>query len=146
VPPSITYDTETIGFNSQGILVHLFGSNTVNTTLTLGTTATGSGTYNLYSFGTLTVGRDESIGLRGTGRVTQFGGTNMVTRDLYLGFGSTGSGTYHLKAAVSRLMEMKISATRAPASLTRAAASTRWPEASTWASAAAALTTSRAGN
>jgi hypothetical protein len=45
VPPSITYDNEIIGDTGQGTLWQFSGSNTVNTDLTLGNTATGNGTY-----------------------------------------------------------------------------------------------------
>jgi hypothetical protein len=85
VPPSITYDNETIGDNSQGTLVHIFGSNTVNQDLTLGNTVTGSGTYELWPFGTLTVGNSEFIGFEGTGSFSQIGGTHTVNNRLTIG-------------------------------------------------------------
>jgi hypothetical protein len=96
VPPSITYDNETIGDTSQGTLLQFSGSNTVNRRLTLGEQATGSGTY-LLTGGSLAVGRDESIGNDGTGSFLQTGGSHTVTiSSLYLGRDYTGTGTYLL--------------------------------------------------
>jgi hypothetical protein len=96
VPPSIAFDNEIIGDTGQGTLWQFAGSNTVTHDLTLGNTATGTGTYKLLPFGTLSVGTYEYIGNSGIGSFKQLGGTNMVGSTLYLGSESTGSGTYHL--------------------------------------------------
>jgi hypothetical protein len=98
VPPSITYDNETIGDTGQGTLTQFFGSNTVKTDLTLGNQATGTGTYNLYPFSTLTVGHNETIGNFGTGTFNQSGGTNMAQILFNLGYEQGSSGTYNLKS------------------------------------------------
>ena len=83
VPPSITFDNETIGETGQGTLKQFSGSNTFKLQLTLGDQSTGRGTYKLFS-GTLG-GEGEIIGNDGTGSFKQFGGSNTVNSELILG-------------------------------------------------------------
>jgi lipopolysaccharide export system protein LptA len=93
VPPSITYNFETIGGTGQGSLQQFSGSNTANLQLTLGDQATGSGTYQLFSGSLMAPG--EFIGGAGIGSFKQFGGTNSASF-LFLGDQSTASGIYQL--------------------------------------------------
>jgi hypothetical protein len=95
LPPSISYDNETIGDTGQGTLLHFSGSNTVNSDLILGSQASGSGIYTLFS-GSLAVGGNEGIGTEGTGSFTQFGGSHTANQYLSLGISSSGRGTYKL--------------------------------------------------
>ena len=91
VPPSITYDFETIGRTGLGTLTQFSGSNTVSNELILGDQPTGRGIYKLFG-GSLSADL-AYIGYGGTGNFTHLGGT--FTPDT-MSIGNVSTGSYTL--------------------------------------------------
>ena len=100
---NLTASNETIGIGSLSsfdgaVFAQSGGTNTVTSTLTLGSGTNGKGSYNLTA-GTL-IGGDEHLGLNGTGVFTQTGGNNTLNsfQQLVLGYNASGVGVYSLSA------------------------------------------------
>lgn len=97
----LSAQNEIVGYSHVGTLNLSGGSNSVMDTLTLGASASGTGTYNLSGTGSLTVAGKglsvlaEVVGEDGTGYFFQTGGTNTVSGgSLAIGEGNTGYGGY----------------------------------------------------
>jgi hypothetical protein len=90
---------EVIGLYGTGTFQQTTGTNTVTTSLGLGSYSGSSGTYNL-SGGALSASA-EYLGSYGTGFFTQTGGTNSVASQLYLGYYTGGIGNYALSGSGS---------------------------------------------
>ena len=90
--------TETIGDTIGGnVYTQNAGANNAST-ITMGNTASGVGTYTLSGSGTVTAG-NFTVGNSGTGIVNQSGGTVTVNLTLNIGIQSTGSGAYALSGS-----------------------------------------------
>ncbi len=92
VGSNITYDYETVGRNSNGIINQNDFSN-AGRILYLGYNSGSSGIYNL-SGGNLSMAEGEIVGNFGAGVFNQSGGANAAV-SLYLGFGAGGNGTFN---------------------------------------------------
>jgi hypothetical protein len=81
---------EYIGVNALSALELKNGFNIVGE-LRLGVEPTGSGTYNMGTWGGLGVSHLEAdyeyVGYKGEGNFTQYGGTNVLKKELYIGYG-----------------------------------------------------------
>ncbi|MHB1037937.1 MAG: PEP-CTERM sorting domain-containing protein [Pirellulales bacterium] len=84
-----------VGVNRTGRFTQTAGSNTLQYDLTLGSSASVQGTYDLSGTSQLSA-HSEYIGKNSTGRFIQSGGSNTVASFLCLGKGGGGNGTYEL--------------------------------------------------
>ncbi|MCE5326656.1 MAG: PEP-CTERM sorting domain-containing protein [Planctomycetaceae bacterium] len=92
---SFSAPSQYVGYNGVGEFVHSGGTNQV-TTLYVGRSAGGSGTYRLSGAGVLQVQMEEDIGYSSTGLFEQSGGTHSVTGALNVGVSKNKSGTFRL--------------------------------------------------
>jgi hypothetical protein len=90
---------EVIGLYGTGTFQQTTGTNTVTTSLALGSYSGSSGTYNL-SGGALSAS-NEYLGQYGKGTFTQTGGTNSLSQNLWLGYHTGGIGNYVLSGSGS---------------------------------------------
>ena len=93
---TITSNAETVGDDPVSGSTHQQngGTNTIATSLQVGTTAAGAnGTYTLATGGILSAA-SEQIGVLGNGTFSQNGGTNTVTNDLTVGVSGTGTSSF----------------------------------------------------
>lgn len=86
-----------VGFRGRGIFNQQGGTANFTTAMTLGSFATGDGTYTLSAGGTLNAGHID-VGYYGAGTFNQQGGNLHLTRSLYVGHAASGTGTYNLGA------------------------------------------------
>ena len=83
------------GHSAAGAFTQSGGTNNAGSSLVLGASAGGNGTYTLGGSGLLTT-PVATIGQAGIGTFTQSGGTNSIGTALYLGYFAGSSGTYNL--------------------------------------------------
>ena len=83
-----------MGGSGTGNFIQSGGTN--NGSVTLGSDAGSSGSYNLSGSGLLSAGGNQYVGDSGAGAFTHSGGTNSVGGDLYLGSNPGSSGSYSL--------------------------------------------------
>jgi Passenger-associated-transport-repeat len=86
---------EHVGYSGMGTFTQTGATNTVSSSLYLGTSSGASGTYNLSDTGQISTAI-EYVGYSGTGTFSQTGGTNTVSSYLYLGYNAGSSGNYIL--------------------------------------------------
>ena len=94
---ALSANWEKVGENGTGTFSQNAGTNTVHTTLEVG--SSGNGAYQLSGTGQLNAGYETIGRYNGSvGQFTQSGGSNSVTHDLNVGGqgGATGQGTYTL--------------------------------------------------
>jgi autotransporter-associated beta strand protein len=85
-----------VGLTGVGTFNQSAGRHQLLSSLTLGSSPDGQGTYNLSGTGELYATMDEYIGLSGTGTFIHTAGTNTVNVWLYLGYDAGSNGTYYL--------------------------------------------------
>jgi hypothetical protein len=89
----LSADAEIVGYNGTGEVVQTGGTNTIEGTLFVGLSGTGS--YRLSQAAGLSAGQ-EYVGHGGIGHFLQTAGTNSVTYGLQIGYLENGDGTYEL--------------------------------------------------
>jgi hypothetical protein len=95
---SLIAGDEVIGDAGTGFFTHTFSAGAINSTgtLTLGSLATGNGTYLLGDQNGVLLAVAEVVGDSGKGFLSQSNGTSQVSGTLTLGQSSGGDGTYKL--------------------------------------------------
>lgn len=91
--------TEIVGDTGTGAFNQIGGTNAVTGTLSLGSSSSANGSYDLSGTGALSAD-SVYIGSSGTGTFIQTGGSNTMDSALYLGHNSTGNGSYDLSGGV----------------------------------------------